>query len=361
MRSPSALRLRHRQHAFAEIAEQTFRHLLGLSLDWHLRKKMGEVIRVMDRGISSADSVMNYLILFLAPSLAECLATLALFFVHFRSPRLSAAALISFVVYVVLTVQITQWRKKFRTGQNRQDNRYHDIATDSLVNFETVKYFANEHLEVSQFKAAVTKFQSYSIGVQASLSLLNSSQQLDIQLTTLVSLCLAASSILHLSRAPGEPVQIGDFVSVNAYVLQLFTPLSFLGTIYSTVIQAFVDMNNLAELLLVSPDVRDAPRAPPLHLEASHRGALVQFEGVDFSYPTQRSRGLRDLSFTTLPGTTTAVVGPTGAGKSTVSRLLFRFYDVDRGRILIDAQPVSAVTQASLRGAIGVVPQDTVL
>ena len=357
----SLVYIRVKQHAFAEIAENTFRHLLGLSLDWHLRKKMGEVLRVMDRGISSADSVMNYLILFLAPSIAEFGVTLTLFFVHFRSPALSATAFLSFVAYVVLTVQITQWRKKFRTGQNKQDNKYHDIATDSLINFETVKYFANEHLEVRQFKGAVEKFQSYNIGVQASLSLLNSTQQLDIQLTTLVSLCLAATTILHLSKESGEPLQIGEFVSVNAYVLQLFTPLSFLGTIYSTVIQAFIDMHNLSELLLLSPDVKDAPHAPPLRLTDARRGAHVEFRMVDFSYPTQQSRGLRQLSFATPPGTTTAIVGPTGAGKSTISRLLFRFYDVDAGAVLVDGQNVSAVTQASLRHAIGVVPQDTVL
>ena len=357
----SLVYIRVKQHAFAEIAEITFRHLLGLSLDWHLRKKMGEVLRVMDRGISSADSVMNYLILFLAPSVAEFGVTLTLFFVHFKSPALSATALLSFVVYVVLTVQITQWRKKFRAGQNKQDNKYHDIATDSLINFETVKYFANEGLEVRQFRGAVEKFQSYNIGVQASLSLLNSTQQLDIQLTTLVSLCLAATTILHLSKESGEPLQIGEFVSVNAYVLQLFTPLSFLGTIYSTVIQAFVDMHNLSELLLLSPDVNDTTHAPPLRLTDARRGAHVEFRNVDFSYPTQRSRGLRQLSFATPPGTTTAIVGPTGAGKSTISRLLFRFYDVDSGGVFVDGQNVAAVTQASLRHAIGVVPQDTVL
>lgn len=364
--------IRVKQTAFAEIAETTFRHLLGLSLDWHLRKKMGEVLRVMDRGISSADSVMNYLILFLAPSIAECLVTLCLFFTHFRSPELSATALLSFVIYTTLTINITQWRKKFRTGQNKSDNRYHDIATDSLVNFETVKYFANEELECRQFSAAVKSFQAYNIGVQASLSLLNSSQQLDIQLTTLAALCLAASAILHQRATPDEPVQIGEFVSVNAYVLQLFAPLSFLGTIYSTVVQAFIDMGNLSDLLLISPDVKDAPHAPPLRLGGGARGgarggggagggAQVEFVGVDFSYPTQKARGLRGLSFVTPAGSTTAIVGPTGAGKSTISRLLFRFYDVDAGQILVDGQNVSAVTQKSLRSAVGVVPQDTVL
>jgi len=302
---------------------------------------------------------MNYLILFLGPSLIECLVTFVLFFTRFRSPQLSALAFLSFTLYVIATVQITQWRKKFRAGQNKQDNKYHDIATDSLVNFETVKYFANEDLEIRQFKTAVKRFQSYNVGVQASLSLLNTSQQLDIQLTTLISLCLAATTILHHSR-PGH-VEIGDFVSVNAYVLQLFTPLSFLGTIYSAVIQAFIDMNNLSELLLISPDVKDAPHAPPLKLHDARNGATVELRSVNFSYPTQQSRGLREVSFLTPPGTTTAIVGPTGAGKSTISRLLFRFYDVSGGAVLIDGQNVSQVSQRSLRHAVGVVPQDTVL
>jgi len=305
-----------KQHAFAEIAENTFHHLLGLSLDWHLTKKMGEVLRVMDRGISSADSVMNYLVLFLLPSLVECAVTLVLFFVHFDSPELTATAFLSFVLYIVLTVQITQWRKKFRAGQNKSDNKYHDLATDSLVNFETVKYFANEPLEVAQFKKAVQSFQSFNIGVQASLSLLNSSQQLDIQVTTLICLCLAATTILHQSHASGEPVAIGQFVSVNAYVLQLFAPLSFLGTIYSTVIQAFIDMNNLSQLLLLSPDVKDAPHAPALRLADASRGAALEFRRVSFSYPTQPTRGLRDVQFVTPAGSTTAIVGPTGAGTS---------------------------------------------
>ena len=202
--------IRVKQHAFAEIAEGTFRHLLALSLDWHLKKKMGEVLRVMDRGISSADSVMNYLVLYLLPSVAEFGVTIVLFFVRFASPELSAAALLSFVIYIVLTVTITAWRKKFRQGQNKSDNKYHEIATDSLVNFETVKCFANEDLEVGRFRDAVRRYQSYNVGVQASLSLLNSSQQLDIQLTTLASLCIAASSILLRSRQTGDPIQIGD-------------------------------------------------------------------------------------------------------------------------------------------------------
>jgi ABC-type transport system involved in Fe-S cluster assembly fused permease/ATPase subunit len=228
-----------KQHAFAEMSETTFRHLLGLSLDWHLKKKMGEVIRVMDRGISSADSVMNYLVLFLAPSVAECFVTIAIFASRFKSPTLSATTFLSFAFYTTLTVQITQWRKKFRQNQNKQDNKYHDLATDCLTNFETVKYFANEEYEVNRYRQAVRQFQTYNVSTQASLSLLNSTQQLDIQVTTLIALCLAASSVLAAAHSHHEPIQIGTFVSVNAYVMQLFTPLSFLGTIYSAVIQAF--------------------------------------------------------------------------------------------------------------------------
>jgi ABC-type transport system involved in Fe-S cluster assembly fused permease/ATPase subunit len=349
-----------KQTAFAELAETTFRHLLGLSLDWHLRKKMGEVLRVLDRGIGSADSVMNYLVLFLGPSLIECAVTLVLFASKFKSVALSLVIFTSFAIYVVLTVSITKWRKKFREGQNKQDNKYHDLATDSLINFETVKYFANEDFEVGQFKAAVKQYQSFNVMTQASLSLINTSQQLDIQTTALIALCLASSSVLAQS-SPGEPVQIGQFVAVNAYIMQLFQPLSFLGTIYSTVIQAFIDMRNLTELLLISPDVRDAPNAKGLRLTDPRRGAHVEFREVDFAYPTQQSKGLRGVSFQVSAGSTAALVGPTGAGKSTISRLLFRFYDVRSGSILLDGQDITAVTQHSLRSAIGVVPQDTVL
>lgn len=349
-----------KQHAFAEIAVTTFTHLHNLSLDWHLQKKMGAVLRIMDRGIASADQVMNYLVLYLLPSIVQAFVVFGLFYVKFNSAELAGAGFLSFVAYCVVTIQITMWRKKFRKATNKHDNKYHDLATDSLINFETVKYFANEIHEIKQFKHSVVEYQKHNIATQLSLAILNSTQQLDIQLTTMIALMMSATMILH-QTGHGHKGNIGTFVSVNAYIIQLYAPLSFLGTIYSTVVQAFVDMNNLSEMLVVSPDVKDVPNALELRLKASSQGARIEFQNVHFSYPSQPTKGLKGVSFVVEPGTTTAVVGPTGAGKSTISRLLFRFYDTTSGNILIDNQNIALVSQSSLRKSVGVVPQDTVL
>jgi len=345
-----------KQQAFGEISTETFTHLHSLSLDWHLRKKMGSVLRIMDRGVSSADSVMNYLVLYLVPSVLECFATFVIFYTKFDSPELAVVTFYSFVIYVVLTVKITMWRKKFRKKTNVHDNEYHDRATDSLINYETVKYFANEKFEIKQFKDAVAKYQTYSVSTTASLSLLNVSQQADIQMTVLAGLCIITSLTLSHTAA-GQEVSIGSFVAVNAYMVQLFAPLSFLGTIYGTVIQALVDMRNLGELLVLKPDVRDVKGALPIKIKE----ATVEFKSVNFSYPAEPTKGLRDVSFVAKAGTSTAIVGTTGAGKTTLTRLLFRFYDVETGQILVSGQNTAHVTQRSLRESIGVVPQDTVL
>merc|ERR1711871_1474788 len=212
----------------------------------------------------------------------------------------------------------------------------------------------------ANFKEAVLRYQKYSVSTQASLALLNTSQQLDVQITTLVALCISATTILHLTSTDAAS-QIGDLVSVNAYIVGLFAPLSFLGTIYSTVIQAFIDMTNLAELLVLSPDVMDSKDARAITLKSPQKGASIEFRNVSFRYPSQSSKGVKNISFYAPPGSTTAIVGPTGGGKSTLFRLLFRFYDTDSGDILIDDQRISNVTQRSLRRSIGVVPQDPVL
>ena len=352
--------LKVKQKAFAEIAESTFSHLHSLSLDWHLKKKIGHVLRIMDRGISSADSVMNYLVLYLIPSLIECAITFVIFYVRFQSPQLAVVAFLSFSIYVVLTVKITMWRKKFRKKANRQDNKYHDIATDSLINFETVKYFATEEREKDRFIEAVGKFQKHTVSTQASLGLLNTLQQLDIKLTTFFGLGIMAIQILQ-TKGSNPADQVGDFVSVLAYISQLFAPLSFLGTIYGVIIQAMVDMTNLSELLKLRPDIYDVDGAKALQVKDKNCGASIEFENVVFQYPGEKTKGIHGISFTCKAGSKTAIVGHTGAGKTTVSRLLFRFYNVTAGKIKIDGQDISSVTQKTLRGSIGVVPQDTVL
>mmetsp|Transcript_55855 Transcript_55855/g.92402 ORF Transcript_55855/g.92402 Transcript_55855/m.92402 type:complete len:712 (-) Transcript_55855:108-2243(-) len=348
------------QVAFTEISVETFQHLHSLSTDWHLKKKMGQVLRVMDRGIASADNVIKYLILMLLPAFVEMFITFVIFYAHFKSPILAAAAFVAIVAYVTMTVEITKWRAKHRKATNKHDNDWHDRATDSLVNFETVKCFAAEAREVAAFKCSVEQYQKHATWVSAGLSVLNALQQLDIQLTTLVSLCVFASVILRLYGDPAR--HIGDFVAVNAYVMQLFTPLSALGTIYGVITQAIVDLSSLSSILSLSPDVKDISHAPPLHiLDPNRAGVSVSFEEVCFSYPSNAQAGLFGVSFNVSSGRILALVGPTGSGKSTVSRILLRFYDVGAGRVLIDGQDISRVSQQSLRMAIGIVPQDTVL
>jgi len=350
----NAIYLRVKQEAFVQIAQFTFRHLHSLSLNWHLKKKMGNVLRAMDRGIASADTLVNWLFLYMVPSLAEGIVVFTIFFVHFGQPILSAVIFIHLTMYVVVTIQITIWRKKFRQATNRHDNKYHEKASDSLINYETVKYFGNEDYETKRYVESIRHYQGYNISTQTSLAILNTLQALIIQLSLMFALCIAAYQITR------GKMSIGDFSAVTAYTLNLFAPLSFLGSIYDGVVQAFVDMQTLSELLAEEPDVTDKPGAPDLVLHSQNRGAMIEFKNVCFKYQ-DAPYGLEGISFVVKPGTTTAIVGSTGAGKSTIGRLLFRFYDVHSGSIEIDGQDIRDVTQKSLRRCIGVVPQDTVM
>jgi ABC-type transport system involved in Fe-S cluster assembly fused permease/ATPase subunit len=376
----SLVYLKVAQAAFVQLSETAFGHLHSLSLDWHLSKKMGEVLRSMDRGIAACDTLMKYLFLWLIPALIECIVVCIIFATYFQYLPLAITVFYFVFAYIVWTILVTLWRKKFRKALVQSDNEYHDRFTDSMINFETVKYFTAEAYEQRRFKEAVSRYQAGSVHVQSSLSFLNISQQLLLKACLAAALSLAALGIKKrvdccvavvgcdsgvsqccqdVSTAVCPGMQVGDFVAVLTYTLNLFAPLNFLGSIYNAVVMAVIDLTNLSELLAENPDVTDAPDAMTIpDRNVIDPDVAVEFDNVYFHYPTQPStKGLQGMSFKMKRGTTTAIVGPTGAGKTTVSRLLFRFYDVLGGAVKVNGVDVRSVTQKSLRGAMGVVPQ----
>jgi len=378
----SLVYLRVAQAAFVQLAEITFHHLHSLSLDWHLKKKLGEVIRSMDRGILACDTLVKYLFLWLVPALAECILVAIIFATYFDDFALAVSVFFFVFAYLLLTVLLTLWRKKFRKEVAKSDNDWHDVATDSLINFETVKFFTAEESEKEKFGRAVEAFQSGSVKVAASLSTLNIAQKLLLQACLATSLSLATLSIkdrVNCCVANGcdsgnseccsslgdqcSGMEVGDFVAVLTYTIQLFTPLNFLGSVYNAIVMALVDLANLSELLAENPDVPDAKDAIDLpKTNASDPDTVIEFDNVKFTYPSQsESSGLKGVSFKMKRGTTTAVVGSTGAGKTTISRLLFRFYDVTGGAVKVNGVDVRTVKQKQLRDMIGVVPQAATL
>eukprot|EP00562_Extubocellulus_spinifer_P028869 CAMPEP_0178642790 /NCGR_PEP_ID=MMETSP0698-20121128/17362_1 /TAXON_ID=265572 /ORGANISM="Extubocellulus spinifer, Strain CCMP396" /LENGTH=934 /DNA_ID=CAMNT_0020283569 /DNA_START=162 /DNA_END=2967 /DNA_ORIENTATION=+ len=381
--SQSLVYLKVAQAAFVQLSEVAFRHLHSLSLDWHLKKKLGEVLRSMDRGIAACDTLMKFMFLWLIPAIAECLLVVVIFATYFDYFPLAVSVFFFVFVYMVWTVLVTLWRKKFRKQVTKSDNDFHDICADSLINFETVKYFTGEAYEMRRFSRAVETYQSGSVNVAASLSFLNISQNFLLQCCLATSLTLAAYAIrgradccvaqgcedgnslccadISYDQCPG--MEVGDFVTVLTYTLQLFMPLNFLGSVYNAIVMAFIDLANLSELLAENPDVSDASDATPLPATNEEEPDIaVEFDDVIFHYPSQSdSQGLKGVSFKLKRGTTTAVVGSTGAGKTTVSRLLFRFYDCLGGAVKVNGRDVRTITQRSLREAIGVVPQATTM
>jgi ABC-type transport system involved in Fe-S cluster assembly fused permease/ATPase subunit len=337
----------------------------------------------MDRGIAACDTLMKFMFLWLIPAIVECLMVVIIFATYFNYYPLAVSVFFFVFVYMIWTVLVTLWRKKFRKQVTKSDNDFHDICTDSLVNFETVKYFTGEDFEMKRYAMAVEKYQTGSVNVAASLSFLNISQNFLLQCCLATSLTLATYAIMRrndccvslgcedgtsqccsdisYNTCPG--MEVGDFVTVLTYTLQLFMPLNFLGSVYNAIVMAFVDLANLSELLAESPDVSDATDAMPLPAANDDESDVaVEFDNVVFHYPSQtNTMGLKGLSFKLKRGTTTAVVGSTGAGKTTVSRLLFRFYDVLGGAVKVNGRDVRTITQRSLREAIGVVPQATTM
>ncbi len=337
------------QRAVRTIALQVFRHLHALSLRFHLGRQTGGVTRDIERGTRAVSSLVSYTLFSILPTLVEIALVLGYLSLQYDL-WFSAITLVALVTYIAFTVIVTEWRTHFRRTMNELDSRANTRAIDSLLNYETVKYFGNEEYEARRYDEGLQRYESAAIRSQTSLSLLNAGQ----------SLIIASAVTLMLWRATlgviAGTMTLGDLVLVNAFMIQLYIPLNFLGVVYREIKQSLADMEKMFTLLDQHREVADAPGAAPLRVQA----AALQFRQIDFSYEKNRQI-LFGVDFDVPAGTTTAVVGHSGSGKSTLARLLFRFYDVDRGHILIDGQDLRSVTQTSLRAAIGIVPQDTVL
>jgi len=337
------------QRAMRRVALEVFRHLHSLSLRFHLERQTGGLSRSIERGTNAIDSLLRYMLFNILPTAFE----IALVFVILWSLLniwFALATIVTVVAYIAYTLSVTEWRIKFRRRMNEQDTRANSRAIDSLLNYETVKYFGNERHEEHRFDEALQSYERAAVRSATSLSLLNIGQAAIISAGLTLVMYMAARGIVD------GRLSLGDFVLVNTYLLQLYQPLGIFGWVYREIKQSLVDMERMFELLTVEREVADASDARPLRID----GGEVRFEHVDFGYDPRRPI-LKDVSFTVPAGHTVAIVGPSGAGKSTISRLLFRFYDVSGGRITIDGQDIRAATQESVRAAIGIVPQDTVL
>ncbi len=331
------------------ISLEVFRHLHALSLRFHLERQTGGMTRDIERGTRAVHSLISYSLYSIFPTLVEVTLVLTLLGVKFDAwfAGITVAAL---VVYIGFTITVTEWRTQFRRQMNELDSTAHTRAIDSLLNYETVKYFNNEDFEARRYDESLERLRRAALKSQSTLSLLNTGQQMVIAIALVAMLWRAT-----LGVAQGH-LTLGDLVMINAFMIQLYIPLNFLGVMYREIKQALTDLDKMFGLMSRHREVDDAPGAPALAVSQGR----VRFENVRFAYDPARPI-LHDVSFEIPPGKTVAVVGPSGAGKSTLARLLYRFYDIQGGSITIDGQPLRAVTQASLRAAIGIVPQDTVL
>jgi len=341
------------QHAVRQIARKVFEHLHALSLRFHLSRQTGGMSRDIERGTRGIQSLVSYSLYSIVPTLLEFALVLGYFALEYDA-WFAIITLVALIVYIVFTVVITEWRTHLRRTMNEMDSKANQKAIDSLLNFETVKYFGNEDYEARRYDESLTKYQTAALRSQRSLSILNLGQQAIIAVGLVLILWRATQGVVDGSMT------LGDLVLVNTLMIQLYIPLNFLGVLYREIKQSMVDLDRMFRLLHSDKEVQDIPNAPPLVIEHAHLGPEVRFEHVSFHYDANRPI-LHDISFTIQPGTTTAVVGRSGAGKSTLARLLFRFYDVQGGAILLDGQDIRRVQQHSLRQAIGIVPQDTVL
>jgi len=335
------------------VALQVFEHLHALALSFHLARQTGGVSRDIERGTRGIQSLISYSLYSILPTLIEFCLVLG-YFAYSYNFWFAGITLTALVLYIGFTVLVTEWRTHFRRTMNEMDSKANQKAIDSLLNFETVKYFGNEAFEAKRYDENLIRYQAAAIKSQKSLALLNLGQQTIIATGLVLILWRATLGVVNGSMT------LGDLVLVNTLMIQLYVPLNFLGVIYREIKQALTDMDRMFSLLNTEKEIADAPGASPLHIQMHSLGPDVRFEHVSFHYDAKREI-LKDISFHIPAGTITAVVGQSGAGKSTLARLLFRFYDIQSGAILIDHQNIQDVTQASLRKAIGIVPQDTVL
>ncbi|MES1150884.1 MAG: ABC transporter ATP-binding protein/permease [Dongia sp.] len=341
------------QRAIRTLALKTFRHLHALSLSFHLDRQTGGLTRAIERGAKGIEFLLSFLLFNVIPTLVE-IGMVAVILWALYDWRFAVITVATIGLYIFYTLSVTEWRIKLRRQMNESDQSANTKAVDSLLNFETVKYFNNEEHEARRYDQALQLYETAAVRSRVSLAALNIGQVFIIAIGSTLIMALAAAGVIYGEE--GRHLTVGDVVLVNAYLLQLYLPLNFLGTVYREIRQSLIDMEAMFALLAVGAAIEDKPDAKPLAIAAGE----VRFENVAFGYDPRRPI-LKGISFTVGPGNTMAIVGASGAGKSTISRLLFRFYDVDRGRILIDGQDVRDVTQKSLRAAIGIVPQDTVL
>ena len=337
------------ESAMSKVGLEVFAHLHQLELDFHLGRQTGGISRDIDRGTNGINFMMRFMVFNILPTIIELIVVMLILLFAF-DVWFSAVTLVCVVAYVAFSIKTTEWRTRFVKEANRLDSKSSTRAVDSLLNFETVKYFNNEAFEAKQYNTNLRAWEQARVDNRLSLALLNSGQALIIGLGVTALMYLAAKGVAE------ETMTIGDLVMVNLYLLQLFVPLNALGFIYREIRRALSDIENMFGLLRRQSKVQDKAQATVLKVEQ----AAIEFEAVDFSYQSQRQI-LKQLSFSVAPGEKVAIVGPSGSGKSTIGRLLFRFYDISAGAIRVDGQDVRDVQQLSLRQAIGVVPQDTVL
>ena len=344
--------------AARSISLEVFRHLHALSLRFHLERQTGGMTRDIERGTRGVHSLISYSLYSIIPTLIEVTLVLSVLAVKF-DVWFAWITIIALVFYVTFTVTVTEWRTKFRKQMNELDSSAHSRAIDSLLNYETVKYFNNEEFEAKRYDQNLERYRRAAVQSQTTLSMLNTGQQLIIAIGLVAMLYRATQGVVD------GRMTLGDLVMVNAFMIQLYIPLGFLGVLYREIKQSLTDLEKMFRLMEKEREIADSPGALPLKVDGS---PSVRFEGVGFAYDTSAKGNaaagraiLHDVSFEIPPGKTVAVVGPSGAGKSTLSRLLFRFYDVQQGRITIAGQDIKSVTQTSVRRAIGIVPQDTVL